>query len=199
MKRSLILLFVIFVATGVLSAAGPWSLFDGAMAFNTDNQWAIKLTSNNTTVADSGVAFQQPNGKLLFSQISQLSTDYNTMVGSCGGGSPRFQVTVDLGGGVLKNVFVYIGDAPNFSCPAAASAWQSTGNLIASADKRFDTTHVGGTFYDTFSGALALVGDKPVVYVTLVVDSGWLFGNEVVLVKNVTVNNFVLKGQGFSK
>lgn len=201
MKRILLGSVVFILAAAVLFAAGPWSSFGGARAVKEGvgpNPWAINLTSN-ADVPYSGLAFQQPNGKLLFSQITQLSADYNAVTGGCGGGSPRFSIGVDTGNGVVKNVFVYIGDAPDFDCPEAAGVWQNTGNLINSSDLRFDSTQVGGPFYGTFADAVSLVGDKPVVYVSLVVDGGWKLGNEVTLVDNVTVNNFVLSAKGFGK
>lgn len=190
MKRLLTMCGVLLVASGMLLADGPWSLFGGARVARQDgsNPWVINLTSNSDpSTTYSGLAFQQPNGQLLFSQIAQLSTDYDATTGGCGGGSPRFQITVDRGADVLSNVFVYIGDLPGFGCPFAASAWQSTGNLINSGQARFDTTQVGGTFYDTFENAVGLVGSERVVSVTLVVDSGWMFpSGEVILVDNVT-------------
>jgi len=200
MKRLLITSVVLLMTSGALLAEGPWSLFGGARAQKQSaggNPWVINLTSNADSPY-SGVAFQQPNGKLLFSQIAQLSADYDVVSGGCGGGSPRFSIAVDEGGGVTRHVFVYIGNAPNFDCPA--SGWQNTGNLITSTELRFDSTQLGGPFYGTYDQALARAGSFPVVGVSLVIDSAWMFpSGEVILVDNVTVNNFVLRAKGFDK
>lgn len=76
------------------------------------------------------------------------------------------------------------------------NGWKTTGNLISATDQRYDTSQVGGTFYDTHAGALALVGTWKVLGISLVVDSGWLFPQQVILVDNVMVNNFQLIAHG---
>jgi hypothetical protein len=72
-------------------------------------------------------------------------------------------------------IFIYYGDHPNFtSCDGAAS--QSGQNMVgvpASADLRYDTTQLGGPFYDSYAGAAALAGTHEVSRVSLVLDSGW--------------------------
>jgi hypothetical protein len=145
----------------------------------------------------SGVSFKPANGTT-FASISHLGTDYKVQAGNCGGGAPRFSIGIDLNGdGVRdKSVFVYIGDATGFSCNAALQMWQTTGNVIGVPDLRYDLTQVGGTFYDTYANALALVGSKTVTGISLVVDAGWVFGSGVqdVLVDDFRVNNRVLKG-----
>jgi hypothetical protein len=98
---------------------------------------------------------------------------------------------MDGDGDADGNVFVYLGPYPNFT--GCFFGWQNTGNLISSTDLRYDTSQVGGTFYDTHAGAVALVGSKDVLGVQLVVDSGWMFPRgQAVLVDNVTVNNHKL-------
>ena len=69
--------------------------------------------------------------------------------------------------------------------------------MIGLTDLRYDTTQVGGTFYDTYPHAQALVGSLPVTAVTLVLDSGW-GGDQALVPSNVTVNTntFVPTGVG---
>jgi hypothetical protein len=85
------------------------------------------------------------------------------------------------------NVFVYYGDFPNFTECVADD--QSGLNMIGLAGLRYDTSQLGGTFYDDYFGARALVGDLPVLVAALVLDSGWFAGDQRVEVGNVTVND----------
>jgi hypothetical protein len=137
-----------------------------------------------------------PKKEMTFSDIKRLSADYLVAEGGMGGGSPRFQIAIGDGdGNFVGNVFVYLGTPPAFD--DAPVGWQSTGNLVGSTDLRFDTTQVGGTFYDDYAGALELVGDAAVLGVQLVVDGGWatLDGVQTVLVDDVRVNNVKLTGK----
>jgi hypothetical protein len=204
-KRAFLATLAVLILVGVAWAAAPWSIFGSAQAVKMGqppNPWAIKLPSILPDQPYSGVNFQMPDGSLLFRDIQVLSADFNVTSTDCGGGSPRFQIAIDMNGdGQFTqppdgNVFVYFGPFPNFTgCPAG---WQSTGNLITAPDLRFDTSQVGGTFYDSYANALALVGDKAVLGISLVVDGGWK-APQVVLVDNVTVNNFKLTAKGFGK
>lgn len=197
----------LLVATAA-QAASPWGLYGTASSVKTGtgaNPWAIQISSATTagdfsTLTYGGAFFVPPSGGLLFSQLYQISADYDLLTGSFGGGAPRFSVGIDVNGdGVADgNVFIYLGTPPSFN--DSPVGWQNTGNLLAATDSRFDTSQVGGTFYDTYSDALTLVGSLNVVYVSLDVDGGWLAPYDQVLdVDNVTVNNFVLSARGFSK
>jgi hypothetical protein len=145
----------------------------------------IFLTSD-TNEPTSSIVFEPKSKKksesLTFAGIETLSaTVEQTSMGSSsdedsfGGGSPRFQVTVDENGnGELDdddgNVFIYLGTPPNFTDDQDT---YSSGNLIEANDLRFDTSQVGGTFYDTYDNAVDLVGDTEVLEVRLVVDSSF--------------------------
>jgi hypothetical protein len=134
----------------------------------------------------SGIAYT-PSGPLTVNSLGNLSA---TLEGTpeCGGGSPRFSVTLQSG----KSIFVYVGDTPNFtSCSAG-----DTGNLIDDQDLRVDTSQIGGTFYDTWANAKVLAGGQTVTEIDFVVDSGWFFTDksQEVLVKSVTVNGDTYPG-----
>lgn len=212
MNKKLLILPVLAIMSAMLLTSayarnGPWSLFDSAVFVKvTDhppNPWAVNLTSTwdpvHSTYTDGGVAFQSPNNKMTFADIYALGTDYKALVGGIGGGSLRFQIHVN--NTVLNkegNVFVYIGPYPNFV--ESPNGWETTGNLITATDNRYDTSQVGGTFYDTYTGALALVGTWKVLGISLVADSGWFFPPtnyvQQILVDNVMVNNFQLIAHG---
>src|SRR6185369_623785 len=76
---------------------------------------------------------------------------------------------------------------------------QSGTNMIGLSDLRYDTSQVGGTFYDTYAHAVELVGTLSITRASLVIDSGW-GGNQRLSVSNTTVNGniyqFVSSGGG---
>lgn len=118
---------------------------------------------------------------MTFSQLTNLSTFYKITDGDCGGGSPRFSISLEGG----KNIFVYIGPNPNFT-GCTPNIWISTGEFIGSS-ATFDTSQAGGTFYDTYAGAVSLVGPTIVTGISLVTDGGWV-GTQVILFDNVQIN-----------
>lgn len=123
-----------------------------------------------------------PASSLTFSQITNLAAVYSFTEGNCHLGALRWSVAV--GGGT---VFIYYGDYPNYTnCTGTAD--QSGINMINQPDLRYDTTGVGGTFYDSYSHALALVGSSPVVGISLVLDGGSA-GDQQATLGNVTVNS----------
>jgi hypothetical protein len=114
--------------------------------------------------------------------LQNLATDYMFTTGSCGLGSPRFQINVATETGT-KNIFVYIGPPPNYT-GCAEDVWVSTGDLLEAA-LFVDTSQLpGGTFYDTWASALAKYGTLTVSGIQLVSDNT----NQIVLVDNVMIN-----------
>src|SRR6202030_3376388 len=75
-------------------AASGYTLFgDATLVHPGDNSpTAVQLRSAGTGFG--GIDFSIPAGTT-FSQIQNLSTDYQFTAGSCGGGAPRFSVNVD--------------------------------------------------------------------------------------------------------
>ena len=150
----------------------------------------VSNTGDTTSGNDaSAITFALPSGTT-FADLKTLSTDFDVTDDGCAGGSPRFSIA--LGDG--KNVFVYLGPAPSFNA-CATNTWQSSGNLIGSADQcRWDTSQeIAGTQCTTYAAALAALGSKPVTSVSLVVDAGWAFPDkeQTVLARSVRVNDVV--------
>lgn len=201
------------------TAAPPWMLFGGAVALHTpgagERTWSITLVSNTGDAFESndfsGVAHLSSDSPMVFGSLWYLSTDFNVGSSDCFGGSPRFQLNIDVNDdGVWsvgdKNVFVYIGPMPNFVGCNTVSGWQTTGNLIpdpgATQEARWDTSQLApGTQYNTYSGTAALVGSHRMLGIQLVVDSGWGFasGIQTIDVDRVTVNDFTLNARGVAK
>lgn len=191
----------------------PWEAFgDTAKVIELTSACAVypdclsdgTFTYSGVSFIYNGSSFKKKFGYLKFQDIYKLSTDYNVTDTDCGGGSPRFSIELPNVGGTLCSIsgdscsiFVYVGPYPNYT--GCAAGWQSTGNLIESADPIFDTSQLaGGTFYDTYSNALALAGGVKVLGIDLVVDGGWTNPGQGqdILVNNVMVNNFTLNTSG---
>ena len=97
------------LCTGAALAASGYSLFGDAQlvspGFNSPTAAQIR---SDTTIPPQygGVDFDVPAG-LTVADLDNLSTDYQFTAGSCGGGSPRFQVNVlDPNTNTVKNIFV---------------------------------------------------------------------------------------------
>ncbi|HEV8663629.1 MAG TPA: hypothetical protein VGT06_10905 [Candidatus Methylomirabilis sp.] len=200
------------VLMGVPSVEAQFSLFGSATEVigGIGNTRAVELTSRCTftgsppscdtsgpTFTFSGVNFQSFT-PLTFAGISQLSADFNVGATDCGGGSPRFQINIDIDGDGVSdgNVFVYLGPSPNFT--GCLFGWQSTGNLIGNTDAgRYDATQfaASGGQLGTYAQAVAALGNFPVVGIQLVVDSGWFTGprGQAIQVDNIRINTTVLK------
>ena len=123
-----------------------------------------------------------PTSPLFFSAISNLTAGYAFTGGNCHGGSLRWSVRVSP----TQSVFIYYGDYPNFT--NCITPTQSGANMINLADLRYDTSQVGGTFYDTYTNAMTLVGGMPIIRASLVLDSGW-GGDQVLTLTSATVNS----------
>lgn len=123
--------------------------------------------------------------------IKTLSTDYNIGGSDCGGGAPRFEIDLATG----KNIFVYFGPLPNFT--NCFYGWQNTGNVVNATDKRWDTSQIGGTFYDTHANAVTLAGSAHIKSISVVVDAGWFTGpkGQDLTIDNFTVNKDVMEAE----
>jgi len=172
----------ILVAVAPAAASGAYSLSGAASLTGGHNSpTGVRLTSTGTGY--SAISFAVPAGTT-FSEIQSLATDYTITAGDCGGGSPRFSIETSAG-----NAFVYIGPAPSYT-GCTTGSWQSSGNLV-SASSFVDTTQLGGTFYDTWASADAAFGSVSVTAIDLVVDAGWKFPTQTVVVDNVNVNGTI--------
>ena len=175
--------------TGSAVLAASFTLFGDATLVSPghNSATAVQLRSIATTssaATSGGVDFATPAGMTL-SQLTNLATDYEFTMASCGGGAPRFQINIDA-----RNIFVYLGPYPNYT-GCAQNIWTSSGNLVT-AGSFVDTSQLpGGTFYDTWSSALTKYGNDFVTGIQVVTDSGWFFGataTQTVLVDNVMIN-----------
>jgi len=183
MKKLLIAAVVVVslaVAAPALAAdpatSGTATITNGIATLTSD------FTDTSTTNDFGALTFAVPSGTTL-SSLTTLSAEYNITEGSCGGGSPRFQLNIDG-----KNVFVYLGPTPNFT--GCAAGWTSTGNLATNTELRVDLSQYGGSQYSTWAQAVALLGSHTLAGVQFAVDGGWsqTGKKQVVQLKNVTIN-----------
>lgn len=176
----------LMVATATFAATG-YSFF-GETSYvqpGYNSLQAVKMVSDNSP-GYGGVSFDVPNGTTLAS-LNTLSTDFNVTEGTCGGGSPRFQITVLDNTNTERNIFAYLGQTPSFTC--TPDVWSNSGDLLETG-KTLDTSQLPlGTFYDPYDTALTKYGSLTVTGIQLVTDGGWLFGNQTVLADNVVINN----------
>ncbi len=166
--------------TTATAAAGGYHLFGDATLVHPGNasNTAVQLRSVGATYGR--VDFDTPSG-VTVSQLRNLSTDYMFTAGSCGGGSPRFQINV---GGA--NIFAYIGPSPGYT-GCSMNIWLNSGNVLFPF---VDTSQLpGGNFYDTWAHAQTAYGSMTITGVQLVADAGWKFGTQTVQVDNVMINS----------
>jgi hypothetical protein len=177
----------VLVSSVALAASANFQLFgDSALVSPGFNSVTAAQIRSDASIAPSygGVDFVIPGG-LTLNDLDTLSTDYQFVGGTCGGGSPRFQINVVTPSGT-KNLFVYIGPSPNYTaCPA--NTWANTDNL-ASATNLVDATQLGGTFYEPYSAVQAAYGAYEITGVQIVVDGSWI-ATQTVHVDNVKINN----------
>jgi len=163
---------VIPVKFSLWSAPGP-VVFESILSDNPAN-----------TANDFSFLSFTPDSTLLFQDITTLKADYSFSVGNCHGGSLRWSVRVSS----TQSVFIYYGDYPNFTDCTSGANNQSGVNMISLSDLRYDTSQVGGTFYDDYAGAVALVGTMPIIRASLVMDGGWA-GDQRAVLTSATVND----------
>jgi hypothetical protein len=176
---------------GTANATPSYSLFGDASEIHPGNNsdTAIQLVSD-ADPGYGGIDFTIPTN-LTFADLNTLSTDFNVTDDDCAAGSPRFQIEVSTPTGP-KNIFVYLGDAPNYT-GCVPNTWISSGDLLESG-LTIDTSQLaGGAFYDSYADALAEFGTYPITSISLVVDSGYASGGEqTVLIDNTQINGSVI-------
>jgi hypothetical protein len=141
-----------------------------------------------------------PASPLTFNDITTLQTTYSFTQGDCHGGSLRWQVRTSP----TQALFIYYGAYPQFGnggvngCTPTSSLGveQSDVNMINQPDLRYDTSqYVPGTFYNSYAGAQAIMGNLPIIRTSLVIDSGWqglsAATDQRLNVSNTTVNDNV--------
>jgi len=116
-------------------------------------------------------------------QLTNLQTMYYVQSGCFGGGSPRFSILVSNGTQTsnLPEIHVYLGTPPAFADCPPHNTWLSTGNFATdTAGLNWDTSQIcPGTFYNTYSGAVACanaLGYK-INAIVVATDGGWFGAN----------------------
>jgi hypothetical protein len=151
------------------------------------------IYSDSSDANDYSFLSFTPSSPMTFNQITTLKASYAFTLGDCHGGALRWSVRTSP----TQSVFIYYGNPPPFgnggtggctpSSPGGVD--QSGSNLIGLSDLRYDTTqYSGGTFYDTYAHAQALVGNTPVIRASLVLDAGWA-GDQRLTLSSATVND----------
>ena len=183
---ALVLAALLCVATAF--AAG-FSLFGDAQLVSPgyNSATAAQIRSDGSIAPNyGGVDFNIPAG-LTVAGLNNLSADYKFTTGTCGAGSPRFQVNVTTPSNGTKNIFVYFGPAPSYTlCPPGI--WSNTGNLAAPTNA-VDASQLGGAFYEPYAAVQTAYGSYPVTGIQIVMDSFWAVGTQTALIDNVVIND----------
>jgi hypothetical protein len=182
------LAFAVLASTAALAAAANFQLFgDSVLTSPGYNSVTAAQIRSDVAIAPNygGVDFVIPAG-LTVNDLDTLSADYQFVAGSCGGGSPRFQVNVVTPGGT-KNLFIYLGASPNYT-GCALNVWANTGNL-ALGTNQVDSGQLGGGPYMTYAAAQTAYGVYEITGIQIVADGNWFAGTQTVQVDNVKINN----------
>jgi hypothetical protein len=159
-------------------AGGPWSLFGNAYPIKEGlkpNSWAVALPSRCPETSSNCLA----DGALVYSGVSFKAPNRKLTFREIYQLSTSYKITEwDCGGG-----------SPRFTIGIDTDARFDIGQLVQLLPYL--------TYWEALT-ALGDVADKPVLYVMLVVDGGWL-ADQVVLVDKVTVNNFRHTAGGYAK
>jgi hypothetical protein len=123
---------------------------------------------NNDPYNDySNVVWTPPTTTMKVSELTSLVANYSWVQGNVHAGSLRWSINTPAG-----NVHVYYGPAPQFGNDGIYGGPGSGVNLLDQTDLRFDLSQVGGPWYGSKQDMLTLVGDQPVNWVGLILDSG---------------------------
>jgi hypothetical protein len=182
------LAFAVLASSTALAAPVNYQLIGDSVLISPgyNSVTAAQIRSDGSIAPNyGGVDFVIPAG-LTVADLDTLSTDYQFVAGSCGGGSPRFQVNVVTPSGT-KNLFVYLGASPNYT-GCAPNVWANTLNLAAPANL-VDAAQLGGGPYMTYAAAQTAYGAYEITGIQIVVDSYWFAGTQTVQVDNVKINN----------
>ena len=194
MRVILIVVVGCWLAVAVAGAAsaepparsGSYTLVENARLVQPGNhsKRAVEATSTGDPFTWGAVDLAIP-ANLTLGQLNTLSTDYRSALGSCWGGSPRFEAWVTDGIDTRK-VHFFIGPSPSYTgCPTGV--WGGSGN-VAAPSSRVDDGQLGGSTSDPYSNTQARWGSYAVTHVYLDVDGGWN-GNQAVDFDNTKVNS----------
>ena len=151
--------------------------------FSKSGSAAFESIGSDSNAANDYAAVTFTPSNLTFNDVYNLSTNYDFTLGNCHGGSLRWSVRTSA----TESLFIYYGDEPSTTDCKTNS--QSGVNMIGLSDLRYDTSqYPGGTFYDTYTHAKALMGSAPILRVSLVIDSGW-GGDQRATISSTTVND----------
>ena len=146
------------------------------------------IGSDSSTDNDYSFLSFTPDAAFAVDDLKNLVSDYAFTLGDCHGGSLRWEVRTSSD----KTLWIYYGSAPNFGAGGDGGCKDpGTGSLMNMIDTgalRYDTTNLGGTFYDTYANAKTLIGSDTIVKASLVLDSGW-GGDQRLTLNSATVND----------
>jgi hypothetical protein len=181
---------VCMLPLAAIAFAAAYNMFgDAGLVAGNNSPYAAEIQSEcASSTPFGGVRFTVPAG-LTVADLDTLSTDFQLVNSTNGGGSPRFQIRVATPNGP-RNIFVYIGTPPNYTGDVQ-NVWTNTGNLLDAADL-VDSSQLGGNFYDPYANVQANYGSYEVLSISVVADGCWVGGNngvQTAWIDNVLINS----------
>lgn len=187
------------------ATADTWTPFYDATITSSGpggNPDVLRMKSDSASMPSTPYAYLRyiPTTSFQLQSLTTLSADFSWLQGSYHGGSPRFDLGLDMdnsgtwdGGVNDRLLYVYWGTPPNFT-DSPAAGWQNTGNLMTDGATRFDLQSFGGPYIGTAAQAMALLGTKNVLRAYVSLDAGW-GGAQWMDVDYVNINGSVYDAQ----
>ena len=182
------LLCAAFAGTIVAAPAG-YSTFGNATLTSPGNNSPTAASLTSGAASYSGIDFAVTPG-LTFADYDKLSFDYKFTAGSCGGGSPRFQIDVTSPDQSKSGtLWIYLGQHPNYT-DCQENVWLNSGDLLEAGVYVADDSISHSYSLLEYQSAVATYGSWEVTGIQLVADGGWKFPStgQTVLVDNVKIN-----------
>ena len=181
-----------FKANGSAVIPVKFALSQGIGPFVFESIWSDNATNNAN---DASYLSWRSNTPLTFAQVTQLIAVYEFSEGDCAGGSLRWTVRLN-DGGTNRNLDIHYQPGENGVGDQFCASGTSGANMVM----RNDTNVVINNFIysgspytfqssynTTYEDALGQLGNLAVVSISLIVDSGWKNGDQVVDLTSATV------------
>jgi hypothetical protein len=144
------------------------------------------MTSTDSSWSSLRLVF---DSSVLFGDLTNITVEYDAILGGIGGGSPRLALVTDANNDGIGDgqILVHWGPAGSFTNPSLGAG--STGNLMALSDNgRYDLGGIGGSAYTDRDAALSIAAALPVLRALLILDS---FGGNN---REFLINSFIAEG-----
>jgi hypothetical protein len=166
---------VLVLAGRSAQAAAITGVYTAGGATTGTGPWVLTGTSTPATFSFLSFTFNSP---VVFSELSDLSVNFESLAGGGAAGSPRLVLRFDAdNNGIIsggdRSAVIHMGTSPGFIDTVANLNTWSGYNYIGNNDAgRWDTSaFAGGNPFTTYAAALALLGSTSILRASVVVDT----------------------------